>query len=163
MLMHDQLRLAREQVGLSQAKLAALTGLSRNQIVRAEAGENITLDTLRRIMVHLPLEEVTLLERVKMKVDYLNPAEKMFFGIGETLPLLIRATLTVMNLAMVAKAEMAMAQVAEGRTMDEKEQGEDARLVALLQRMESALVMMDVLRGVVYKSDAQRGNPGEEG
>ena len=65
--------------GLSQ--LAALTGLSRNQIVRAEAGENITLDTLRRIMVHLPLEEVTLLERVKMKVDYLNPAEKMFFGI----------------------------------------------------------------------------------
>jgi hypothetical protein len=65
-------------------------------------------------MVHLPLEEVTLLERVKIKADYLNPAEKMFFGIGETLPLLIRATLTVMNLAMVAKAEMAMAQVAEG-------------------------------------------------
>ena len=117
MLIHDQLRLAREQTGLSQAKLAALTGLSRNQIVRAEAGENITLDTLRRIMVHLPLQEVTLLERVKIKVDYLNPAEKMFFGLGETLPLLIRATLTVMNLAMVAKTEMAMAQVAEGRTI----------------------------------------------
>jgi transcriptional regulator with XRE-family HTH domain len=54
MLTHDQLRLAREQTGLSQAKLAALTGISRNQIVRAEAGENITLDTLRRATRTIP-------------------------------------------------------------------------------------------------------------
>jgi transcriptional regulator with XRE-family HTH domain len=160
MLIHDQLRLAREQIGLSQAKLAALTGLSRNQIVRAEAGENITLDTLRRIMVHLPLEEVTLLERVKMKVDYLNPAEKMFFGIGETLPLLIRATLTVMNLAMVAKAEMAMAQVAEGRTMDEKEQGEDTNLDVLLAQIAVSLGAVETMRQALYKDDS---GPAKEG
>ena len=76
MLIHDQLRLAREQIGLSQAKLAALTGLSRNQIVRAEAGENITLDTLRRIMVHLPLEEVTLLERVRSRWTTSTPPRR---------------------------------------------------------------------------------------
>jgi transcriptional regulator with XRE-family HTH domain len=163
MLMHEQLKQARERAGLSQAKLGVLTGLSRNQIVRAEAGENITIDTLRRILVHLPIDEVTLLERVRVKVDYLNPAEKMFFGLGEILSHLVQATLSTMSLAMVAKDEMFMARDAEGREIDEKEQADDARLVALLQRMESALVMMDVLRGVVYKSDAQRGNPGEEG
>jgi transcriptional regulator with XRE-family HTH domain len=163
MLMHDQLKQARERAGLSQAKLAALTGLSRNQIVRAEAGENITIDTLRRILVHLPIDEVTLLERVRVKVDYLNPAEKMFFGLGEILSHLVQATLSTMSLAMVAKDEMFMARDAEGREIDEKEQADDARLVALLQRMESALVMMDVLRGVVYKSGAQGGDPGEEG
>jgi DNA-binding XRE family transcriptional regulator len=160
MLIHDQLRLAREKTGLSQAKLAALTGLSRNQIVRAEAGENITLDTLRRIMVHLPLEEVTLLERVKMKVDYLNPAEKMFFGIGETLPLLIRATLTVMNLAMVAKTEMAMAQVAEGRTMDQKEQAGDTNLDVLLAQIAVSLGAVEMMRKELYKDDP---GPAKEG
>jgi transcriptional regulator with XRE-family HTH domain len=163
MLMHQQLKQARERAGLSQAKLGALTGLSRNQIVRAEAGENITIDTLRRILVHLPIDEVTLLERVRVKVDYLNPAEKMFFGLGEILSHLVQATLSTMSLAMVAKDEMFMARDAEGREIDEKEQADDARLVALLQRMESALLMMDVLRGVVYKSDAQGGDPGEEG
>jgi len=163
MLMHDQLKQARERAGLSQAKLAALTGLSRNQIVRAEAGENITIDTLRRILVHLPIDEVTLLERVRIKVDYLNPAEKMFFGLGEIMSHLVQATLSTMSLAMVAKDEMIMARDAEGREIDEKERADDAKLTAFLQRMELALVMIDQLRGVLYKSDAQDGDPGEEG
>ena len=163
MLMHDQLKQARERAGLSQAKLAALTGLSRNQIVRAEAGENITIDTLRRILVHLPIDEVTLLERVRIKVDYLNPAEKMFFGLGEVMSHLVQATLSTMSLAMVAKDEMIMARDAEGREIDEKDRADDAKLTAFLQRMELALVMIDQLRGVLYKSDAQGGDPGEEG
>jgi transcriptional regulator with XRE-family HTH domain len=163
MLMHDQLKQARERAGLSQAKLAVLTGLSRNQIVRAEAGENITIDTLRRILVHLPIDEVTLLERVRVKVDYLNPAEKMFFGLGEILSHVVQATLSTMLLAMVAKDEMSMARHAEGRELDDKEKANDARLVAFLQRMETALLMMDSLREVVYRSEAQGGDPGEEG
>lgn len=163
MLMHDQLKQARERAGLSQAKLGILTGLSRNQIVRAEAGENITIDTLRRILVHLPIDEVTLLERVRIKVDYLNPAEKMFFGLGEIMSHLVQATLSTMSLAMVAKDEMIMARDAEGREIDEKERADDAKLTAFLQRMELALVMIDQLRGVLYKSEAQGGDPGEEG
>ncbi len=159
MLVHDQLRQAREQAGLSQAKLAALTGLSRNQIVRAEQGENITLDTLRRIMVHLPLDEVTLLERVKIKVDYLNPAEKMFFGIGETLSHLIMATLSAMKLAMVAKGEMAMARVAEGRETDEQERAEDAALDILLARIERSIRMMEELRGELYRQESPPAGP----
>lgn len=174
MLVHEQLRQAREQIGLSQAKLAALTGLSRNQVVRAEAGENITLDTLRRILVHLPIDEVTLLERVRIKVDYLNPAEKMFFGIGETLSHLIQATLSAMTLAMKAKDEMFMARNAEGREISEEERRADANLVAYLQRMALALAMMENLHGEVYKPQstadplktediAPGGDPGEEG
>jgi transcriptional regulator with XRE-family HTH domain len=163
MLMHEQLKQARERTGLSQAKLAALTGLSRNQIVRAETGENITIDTLRRILVHLPIDEITLLERVQVKIDYLNPAEKMFFGLGEIMSHLVQATLSTMSLAMVAKDEMIMARDAEGREIDEKERADDAKLTAFLQRMELALVMIDQLRGVLYRSDAQGGDPGDEG
>ena len=170
MLMHEQLRQAREQAGLSQAGLAALTGLSRNQVVRAEAGENITVDTLRRILVHLPIDEITLLERVRVKVDYLNPAEKMFFGIGETLSHLITATLSAMSLAMVAKDEMIRARSAEEREIDEEEQRQNADLTAFLLRMERALVMMEDLHGVLYRPASapeplkpEEIDPGEEG
>ena len=43
---------------------------------------------------------------------------------------------------MVAKTEMAMAQVAEGRTMDEKEQAEDTNLDVLLQQIQRLPRMM---------------------
>jgi transcriptional regulator with XRE-family HTH domain len=155
MLVHEQLREAREAAGLTQSALAALTGLARNQIVRAEAGENITLDTLRRIMVHLPLEEVTLLERVRIKVDYLNPAEKMFIGIGETLNHLFYATLSGLRLAKVAKEEMAMAQAAEGREPDEKEMAEDAELDVFLERMRNSLLAVDDLYKELYGEEPE--------
>ncbi|HYC91365.1 MAG TPA: helix-turn-helix transcriptional regulator, partial [Thermoanaerobaculia bacterium] len=45
-LLHEELRRAREKAGLSQQALADLAGIPRNQIVRAERGENITVDTL---------------------------------------------------------------------------------------------------------------------
>ena len=174
MLVHEQLKHAREAAGLTQTALAALTGLARNQIVRAEAGENITLDTLRRIMVHLPLEEVTLLERVRIKVDYLNPAEKMFLGIGETLSHLIIATQSALRLAKVAKEEMAMAQAAEGRVPDEKEIAEDAEMDVVLERLTRSLLTVDALYEEVYgeepepeplktKEIDQDEDPGKEG
>ena len=78
MLLHEELRRAREQIGLTQAQLAALAGIPRNQIVRAEKGENITLDTLRKIVAHLPVENLTLLEGVKLGFDQLPQAERLY-------------------------------------------------------------------------------------
>ncbi|HUP63304.1 MAG TPA: helix-turn-helix transcriptional regulator [Thermoanaerobaculia bacterium] len=67
MELHEELRKAREAAGLTQSELAKRAEIPRNQIVRAEKGENITLDTLRRIVVHLPaVTQLTLLEGVHL-------------------------------------------------------------------------------------------------
>src|ERR1041385_5633625 len=71
MLLHEELRSAREAAGLTQTELAARAGIPRNQVVRAEKGENITLDTLRKIAAHLPLQNLTLLEKLKLDFDYI--------------------------------------------------------------------------------------------
>jgi len=55
MLLHEELGQAREKLGITQAELGARAGITRDQVVRAEKGENITLDTLRKDVVHLPL------------------------------------------------------------------------------------------------------------
>src|SRR5262245_37815847 len=78
MLLHEELRRAREQSALTQAQLASLAGIPRNQIVRAEKGENITIETLRKIVVHLPVENLTLLEGVKLGFDHLPQAERLY-------------------------------------------------------------------------------------
>jgi transcriptional regulator with XRE-family HTH domain len=77
MLIHEELRRARERAEMTQAELAARAGIPRNQVVRAERGENITLDTLRRIAAHLPLDQLTLLENLQMKIDVVPAAEKI--------------------------------------------------------------------------------------
>jgi hypothetical protein len=59
-----------------------------------------------------------------------------------------------MNLAMVAKTEMAMAQVAEGRTMDEKEQAEDTNLDVLLAQIAVSLGAVETMRQALYKEDS---------
>jgi transcriptional regulator with XRE-family HTH domain len=84
MTLHDELRRAREQAGLNQTQLAALTGIPRNQVARAERGENITLDTLRKLVLHLPICELSLLETVKLTVDSFPEPEKLLSGTVET-------------------------------------------------------------------------------
>ena len=96
-MLHEQLRRAREQAGLSQARLAALAGIPRNQIVRAEKGDNITLDTLRKIAAHLPITELTLLDRVKLTTDTLPIHEKIYLGAMETLEQQLRSVQMAFN------------------------------------------------------------------
>jgi transcriptional regulator with XRE-family HTH domain len=52
--MHDDIVKAREALGLSQAGLARRAGISRSRLQDLESGENVTLDTLRKVVAVLP-------------------------------------------------------------------------------------------------------------
>ena len=106
MLIHEELRSAREEAGLSQAELAARAGIPRNQIVRAEKGENITLDTLRKIAAQLPVENLTLLESVDLRIDVLLHPEKLFLLAEETVLHLTRALAFALHVAAEAREAM---------------------------------------------------------
>lgn len=67
-MLHEELRKAREAAGLSQAELAKRAGIPRNQVVRAEKGANVTLDTLRKLVVQLPIDRLTLVDTVQLSV-----------------------------------------------------------------------------------------------
>jgi transcriptional regulator with XRE-family HTH domain len=108
--LHDELRRAREKAGLSQQALADRAGIPRNQIVRAEKGENITLDTLRKIAVHLPLTELTLLDTTGLRVDAIADPEKLFLGALENVIRLSEALLGAIELAMDASVAVERAR-----------------------------------------------------
>ena len=80
MHLHQELRAAREAAGLTQTELAERAGIPRNQVVRAEKGGNITLDTLRKIAAHLPIQSLTLLDKLKLEFDYIPEPEKLYLG-----------------------------------------------------------------------------------
>jgi transcriptional regulator with XRE-family HTH domain len=120
MLLHEELRRARESVGLTQAQLANLAGIPRNQIVRAETGENITLETLRKIVVHLPVENLTLLEGTKLGFDNLPQAERLYGAAAKMLISLSGAFMTAVETTIEAKqARDTARQKAELETPDE--------------------------------------------
>jgi len=102
-LLHEELRRAREQAGLSQQALADRAGIPRNQIVRAERGENITVDTLRRIAAHLPVKELTLLETKGLRVDIIPEPEKLFIAALENVMRLAHALHGAVRLATEAR------------------------------------------------------------
>lgn len=53
-MLHEQVREARIEAGLTQVKLAQLAGVPRSQLRKFEEGGNITLTTLRKIVSQLP-------------------------------------------------------------------------------------------------------------
>lgn len=61
MLLHEAVQKARKDLGLSQKRLSELAGIQRRQLATLESGGNVTLATLRKVLVHLPnLESFTL-------------------------------------------------------------------------------------------------------
>jgi transcriptional regulator with XRE-family HTH domain len=60
-MLHAQIRQARVDHGLSQSELARRAGIPRDRLRQFENGENITVDTLMKILAQLPnLQSVTL-------------------------------------------------------------------------------------------------------
>jgi transcriptional regulator with XRE-family HTH domain len=53
-MLHEQIREARIKAGLSQVKLAELAGIQRSLVQNLEDGRNVTIDTLRKVVPHLP-------------------------------------------------------------------------------------------------------------
>jgi transcriptional regulator with XRE-family HTH domain len=99
-LLHQELRQAREKAGLSQKALASLAGIPRNQVVRAERGENITVDTLRKLAAHLPLTTLNLLDTTEFRVDIVPEPEKLFLAAMENVIRLTEALDGAIRLAM---------------------------------------------------------------
>jgi transcriptional regulator with XRE-family HTH domain len=119
MLLHQELRAAREAAGLTQSELAARAGIPRNQVVRAEKGENITLDTLRKIAVRLPLENLTLLEKLKLEFDYIPEPEKLYLGALANVSHALAAVGAAVEVAMAARMALAAAHRADPQPRSE--------------------------------------------
>ena len=113
MHLHQELRAAREAAGLTQTELAARAGIPRNQVVRAEKGGNITLDTLRKIAAHLPIEHLTLLEKLKLDFDYIPEPEKLYLGTLTNVAHALEALGAALEVAMAARAALAAARRAD--------------------------------------------------
>ena len=109
-LLHEELRNAREKAGLSQRALAELAGIPRNQVVRAEQGENITLDTLRKIVVNLPLTELSLLDTSSLRIDIIAEPEKLFLAALQNVIQLGAALGAAIKLAMEARVAVEVAR-----------------------------------------------------
>lgn len=72
MELHEEIRRARKDLGLSQDRLAELCGIQRRQLSILERGGNVTLSTLRKVIGFLPnLQEFTF-EQVRMKPSYID-------------------------------------------------------------------------------------------
>ena len=52
--LHEAVRRARKERGLTQAALGRLAGVQSKQISTLEQGGNVTLNTLKKILTHLP-------------------------------------------------------------------------------------------------------------
>jgi transcriptional regulator with XRE-family HTH domain len=102
MMIHEEIRAARLKAGLTQEALAKAAGIPRNQIARAERGENITIDTLRKIAVHLPVDQLTLINMKTLIVDVMPEAEQLFAEATQTVIHLTRAMRTALTHALTA-------------------------------------------------------------
>ena len=70
--LHNEIRRARKELGLSQGQLSVLCGIQRRQLSTLERGGNVTLNTLRKVIGFLPnLEEFTF-EQLRMKPSYID-------------------------------------------------------------------------------------------
>jgi transcriptional regulator with XRE-family HTH domain len=70
MELHEEIRRARKDMGLTQGELADLVGIQRRQVSTLERGGNVTLNTLKRVLAVLPnLREFTF-EQLRMKPEY---------------------------------------------------------------------------------------------
>ena len=105
-MLHQELRKARKQAKLTQGKLAELAGIPRQQVVRAERGDNITLETLRSIAAHLPVTHLTLLENVQLVADFLPQPAKIHFAAMDTVGLMVDAVRAALNLALQTRLAM---------------------------------------------------------
>lgn len=82
-------------------------------MVRAEKGENITLDTLRKIAAYLPLENLTLLEKLKLDFDYIPEPQKLYLGALSNISHALEALRSAVEVAKAARMALAAARRAD--------------------------------------------------
>jgi transcriptional regulator with XRE-family HTH domain len=93
-MLHDDIKRGRMAAGLSVAEVARASGLPRQRVYSLERGENVTIDTIRRIVSVIPNLRVTLgepePERATASID-LDAARRAAFGLFDVATQLIRA------------------------------------------------------------------------
>jgi len=73
--MKEDIKQARLAAGLTQASLARLAGIPRKQVVAIENGANVTLNTIRRIVAHLPNLTRVYLDDVDLEISLRTPGQ----------------------------------------------------------------------------------------
>lgn len=143
-MLHEEIRAARLKAGMTQEALAKAAGIPRNQVARAERGENITLDTLRKLAVQLPIDQLTLIGTKTMIVDVLPEPEQLFIEASQTV---IQMTYTLRTALMHALAAgKAVESLRRSHPLPEREEGEPAgqeppqpNLMSVLRNLESTV------------------------
>ena len=134
--LHDELRRAREKAGLSQQALADRAGIPRNQVVRAERGENITVDTLRKLAAQLPVTELTLIDTKGFRVDVIPEPEKLFLASLEKVMRLNEALRGAIDLALEARTAVEAARRATPLLPGEEQRSADIDPLLLLRNLQ---------------------------
>jgi transcriptional regulator with XRE-family HTH domain len=120
-MLHEQVREARIERGLSQVQLAKLSGVPRSQLRKFENGEGITMTTFYKIIAHLPNLEHLTIDATKLQLQHVN-----LDALRDTLTELISA----------AAGVLAVLPPAEPRTASADSTGRHASSVSERQRAE---------------------------
>jgi transcriptional regulator with XRE-family HTH domain len=75
MQLHEAIRKARKERGMTQQQLADLAGIERKQLSILEGGGNVTLATVRKVLPHLPNMPAFTLGGIPGNVERPNAAE----------------------------------------------------------------------------------------
>jgi transcriptional regulator with XRE-family HTH domain len=136
-MLHDELRSARERAKLTQGQLAKLAGIPRNQVSRAERGDNITLDTLRKMVVHLPVTALSLIGQISLTIDVIPQPERVLLGTMDTVQHLCGAMASALETAMEAREAVVKARIAE--PLGGEPQSADQDPIFLLQQLKRSM------------------------
>lgn len=91
MLLHEAVKKARKDLGLSQDKLSELAGIQRRQLAKLESGGNVTLATLRKVLAQLPNLETFTMDAVTATVRHYVPPEEKQKAVDTAMDLLSTA------------------------------------------------------------------------
>lgn len=72
-MLHMEVRAARLECGLSQVELARLAGITRKSLRSLESGGNFEIDTLKKVLPHLPQLKTVHLGRLAIQTGF-DPA-----------------------------------------------------------------------------------------
>jgi len=118
MQLNEAVRQARVDLGLSQKKLAEMAGVQRRQLATLETGGNVTLKTLRKVLVHLPNLTNFSIDTADGAVERGSekPSQKsQAFLLGTDLILMVHHVLATVNAGKRAGREInALRRAAEG-------------------------------------------------
>ena len=128
-MLHEQVREARIERGLSQVQLAKLSGVPRSQLRKFENGEGITMTTFYKIIAHLPnLEHVTI-DATKLQLQHVN-----LDALRDTLTELISAAAGVLAVLPPAEPRTAAELKSGARqpsTVSERQRAEELNAIAV--------------------------------